>query len=85
MHDRRALVLDVVEPRGLGDPSRLRRPDPELEPERPRADGDRLAGDGGAELGAAEDVDQVDRLVDLVQRAGRTGCPLSRGRAGAPG
>ena len=67
MHDRRALVLDVVDPGLLRSPS-PRRDDPELEPERTGAGLDRLASDVGAELRAAEDVDEVDRLLDLRER-----------------
>ena len=68
MHDRRALVFDVVEAGGSGDGASLGRNDAELEPERPGLRGHSLFGDSWTELRAAEDVHEVDRLVDLGQR-----------------
>src|SRR5579884_4329208 len=69
-----ARVLDVVEAGSLGDRARCRRADAELQPERLRTDGDGLARVGGAVLGPAEHVDEVDRLPDVGQR-GRAGDP----------
>ena len=66
VHDRGAEILDVVEPGGLCDRPRLLRDDPELQPEGAGAGLDRFAGVRRRELGAAEDVDQVDRAVDLL-------------------
>ena len=63
-----AEILDVVDPGLLRDRARLGRDDPELEPERAGADRDRLFGVRGRELGTAEDVDEVDRTVDLRER-----------------
>src|SRR5919108_3841825 len=68
VHDGGALVLDVVETGVRRDLPRLPRDDPQLEPERLRAGGDGLARDVRAELRPAEDVDEVDRLVDLCER-----------------
>ena len=45
----------------MRDPGRLPVDDPELEPQAPGADGDRLAGVRDAQLGAPEDVDDVER------------------------
>src|SRR5438067_4857204 len=68
--DLGAGVLDIVDARGLGDLASLGRDDAELEPDRLRAGGDGGPRDLGAELGTAEDVDEVDRLLDVEQRAG---------------
>ena len=68
--DRRAAVLDVLEP---APPRRCAAPPAETSPSwsqtRLRAGRDRLAGHVGAGVGAAEDVHEVDRLVDLGERA----------------
>ena len=69
MDDRGALVLDVVEARALADRLRLGRTQSELEPERFRPCGDRLARVLRRGVLATKDVDEVDRLVDLCQRA----------------
>src|SRR5215207_3837090 len=69
VHDGGAEILDVVEARTLRDRARLVRDDPELEPQGAGADGRRLLGVRGRQLGPAEDVDEVDRTVDLVERA----------------
>ncbi len=69
MNDRGAEILDVVQPRLLGDSARVGGDDAELEPERSGADCHRLLRMGGCQLGSAEDVDEVDRAVDLRQRA----------------
>ena len=76
-------VLDAARTRGrspcTGSPrSRARRPrrcarasggdEPELEPHGLRAGRDRLARHVGAGVGAAEDVHEVDRLLDLGER-----------------
>ena len=68
MHDGGAIILDVLHPGSLGDRPRLRRDEPELEPEGLGAHGGRLLGDNRAKLGSAKDVHEVDRLVDLGQR-----------------
>src|SRR5829696_854078 len=65
--DLEAVVLDVGETGVLGDGAGLGAGDAELEPEGAGAAGDRLAGHLGGVLGAAEDVDDVDRLGDLVE------------------
>jgi hypothetical protein len=70
MHDGCALVLHVVEPGPFGDCAGLRGNDPELKPQRLGAGGDRFLGHNGAELGAAKDVDDVDRLLDFGYGAG---------------
>src|ERR671936_507325 len=67
--DHRAGVLDIVQTRGLRDRARRRRNDALLEPESSRSGRDRLARDFGAELGSPEDVDEVDRALDLGERA----------------
>src|SRR5712691_4962148 len=66
--DRGAEILDVVEPCVNADPPRLGRAQAELQPERPRAGRHGLAGVPGCVLLAAEDADEIDRLVDLLQR-----------------
>src|SRR6266516_807206 len=63
--DRRTLVLDVVEPGRGRDCARLRGHEPELQPEGFRADADRLARHVWCGFDPAEDVDEVDRAVDL--------------------
>src|SRR5437588_41574 len=68
MDDGRTGILDVVEPALGGDPPCLRRDDPELEPDRAGAGGHGLTGHVRAELGPAEDVDEVDGLTDLRER-----------------
>ena len=68
MHDLRALVLDVVDAGRIRDPARLGRDDSELEPQAPRSRCNCLACDFGARLRAAEDVHEVDRLLDLRER-----------------
>src|SRR5687767_14129901 len=70
MDDRRAFVLDVVHPGSLGDRPRLRGDEAELEPEGFRAGRGRLLGDGGAELGSAKHIHEVDRLLDVSQGVG---------------
>jgi len=67
MDDGRARILDVVHAGGLGDDARLLRADPELEPERGRADRRRLPGHVRAELGPAEYIHEVDRLLERRQ------------------
>jgi hypothetical protein len=66
--DGRALVFDVVEAGALRDRPRLRRDDPELEPERLGPGRHGFVRDFRAKLGPAEDVDDVDRLFDLGER-----------------
>ena len=67
MDDRGAEILDVVESCVNTDPPRLGRAKAELEPKRPGACGDGFAGVLRRVLLAAEDVHEVDRLVDLRQ------------------
>ena len=83
--DRDARVLDVVDAGGLGDRPRLRRDDALLQPDRLRADRDRLAGDLGGVGGRPEHVDQVDRLRDVGERRIAAVTPKTRRRTGSPG
>ena len=69
VHDCGAKVLDVVEVGGLGDLTRLRRADSQLEPQGPGACGDGVVRVLGRELRASEDVDDVDLLLDLRNRS----------------
>jgi deaminated glutathione amidase len=69
VHHLRALVLDVVDAGRIRDPARLGRDDSELEPQAPRSRGDCLTRYFGAGLLAAEDVHEVDQLLDLCERA----------------
>ena len=68
MDDRRAEVLDIVEAAFRGDAARFLRPDPQLQPERLRAGRDRLLRMCRGVLGTAEDVDEIDRTVDVGER-----------------
>ena len=68
MHDRRALVLDEVHSGLLGDAPGLAGDDAELKPERAGARDGGLSCHLGAVLRPAEDVDQVDRLLELCER-----------------
>jgi hypothetical protein len=68
MGDGGAEIFDVVQPDGGRDRARLGGADPELEPERARSCRDRVARDVRARLRAAEDVHEIDRLLDLGQR-----------------
>jgi hypothetical protein len=70
MHDRGALVFDVVHPGLLCDRPRLGRNQPELEPEGLSADGGRLLGDPRAEFRSPKDVHEVDGFVDFAQGLG---------------
>src|SRR6266853_2152994 len=65
----RALVLDVIHPRGLGDTPSLPGADVELEPQRFGPDCHRLARDFGRVGRGPEHVDQVDWLLHIQQRA----------------
>src|SRR2546423_2616151 len=77
MHDRCALVLDVIEARLGCYSARLRRDEAELKPERARAHGDGLAGYVRTGVEAAEHVDEADRLLDLGHgRGARHAQPL---------
>src|SRR5919201_4907116 len=66
--DLGARILDVVEAPCLGDGARLRRLDPDLEPDRACACRDGLPGVARRELRAAEDIHEVDLLADLRER-----------------
>ena len=66
--DRRAAVHGDEEPGGPGARGGGVVDHAELEPDRLRADGDRLVHVAAGVLGAAEDVDDVDRLRHLAQR-----------------
>src|SRR5207245_111383 len=66
---RRAFVFDIIEPRVFRDPARLSGADVELQPQRLGADGNRLPGDVWRIVRGTEDVDQVDLLRDLGERA----------------
>src|SRR5450759_2564715 len=68
-HHCGALVLDIIQPRRLGDLPRLGGADVELQPKRPGARSDRLARDLGRVLRRPEDVDEVDLERHLAQRA----------------
>src|SRR5687768_3555839 len=59
--DLHAAVLDEVEAGGLGEAGGFFVGDTALEPHAFGAGGDGVAGDVGAVLGAAKDVDHVDR------------------------
>ena len=63
VHDGGARVLDVGEPRSLRDCACLGGDDAELQPERPRADRDRLASMRYAVLRPPEHVDEIDLPV----------------------
>src|SRR5579859_6964940 len=64
----RALVLDVVDARGLGDAPCLVGADVELEPQRFGPDGRRLASDLRRVGRGPEHVDEIDRLLHVEQR-----------------
>src|SRR5216683_4036370 len=66
--DRGAFVLDVIEACRLGDPARLVRADIELQPQRLRADRNRLPRDLRRVRRRPEHVHQVDLLGHLGQR-----------------
>ena len=68
MDDGGALVLDVVEAGLLADRAGLGRAQVELEPEGPCGRLDRLTGVSRGRRLVPEDVDEVDRLVDLRER-----------------
>ena len=69
MYDGRAEIFDVVEAGFFGDPARLGRDNPELQPERSGPCFDRFPRVRRRLLRAAEDVDEIDRTVDLGERA----------------
>jgi hypothetical protein len=81
--DLEAAVLDIGQPCLLGDTAGLVAADAELEPEGAGSGGDRVPGHVGGVLGAAEHVDDVDWLGDLVQ-GGQHGDPVHL-RLGAGG
>ena len=66
-----AAVLNGAQPGGLGGGAEGRVPDALLQPQRARqgAHAQELALVGGQVIGAAKDVDDVDRLVDLIEPA----------------
>jgi hypothetical protein len=59
--DLRAAIHHHGEVASVGDPRRLEVHDPELQPQAPRAGGDRLFRVRDAELRPAKHVDDVDR------------------------
>src|SRR4051794_1059698 len=69
--DRRAAVHDDRQAGVMGDLRRFPVDDAELQPEAARADVDSLAGVRDTHLGAAEDVDDVERSGRVERFAGR--------------
>ena len=80
-----AAVHDHGEAGRLGDPLGLLGLDALLEPQHLGPDVDRLAGDLRRLVGRAEDVDDVDRAVDLGERARATGSPRTEPPRGFTG